>query len=75
MNTKLETNYKIMSLFSVTNGLHMIIHKQSTRHPEIDFQAIIKMEKLLNEVSSFLFGDKYESRVMWNDVRIVRMKY
>ena len=64
-----------MSLFSVTNGLHMIIHKQSTKYPEIDFQAIIKMEKLLNEVSSFLFGDKYESRVMWNDVRIVRMKY
>ena len=69
------TVYKIMSWFSVTNGLHMIIHKQSTRHPEIDFPAIIKMEKLLNEVSCFLFGDKCESRVMWNDVRIVRMKY
>ena len=53
----------------------MNIHNQSTKHPEIDFQAMIKMEKLLNEVSCFLFGDKYESRLMWNDVRIVRMKY
>ena len=44
---------EIMSLFSVTNGLHIIIHKQSVKHPKIDFQAIIKVVKLLKEVSFF----------------------
>ena len=45
------TVYEIMSLFSVTNGLHIIIYKQSAKHPKIDFQAIIKVAKLLNKVS------------------------
>ena len=50
------TEYEIMSLFSFTNGLHIIIHKQSAKHPKIDFQEIIIVAKLLKEVS--FFGDK-----------------
>ena len=55
------TEYEIMSLFSFTNGLHIIIHKQSAKHPKIDFQEIIIVAKLLKEVSFLVTNKNQES--------------